>query len=177
MRIWIIRGNRECSRASYDQSISEGMQNGARRFDDVIDRIWCKVIPVTGMWNHTIWKQRSGWIQPSLRQASGSMNDSWTTPDGVHHRIRLHRSAPQGSYEAGINIRKDSAPTTIRKIETDLWRSRRRYAADERFNKGAIESWIRSRQDTSKDYSYVQIPWRWNSNTCCKVDCNTIEVI
>ena len=99
----------------YDQSISEGMQNGARRFDDVIDRIWCKVIPVTGMWNHTIRKQRSGWIQPTLRQASGSMNDSWTTPDGVHRQIRLHRSAPQGSYEARINSRKDSAPTTIRK--------------------------------------------------------------
>ena len=37
------------------------------------------------------------------------------TPDGAHRQVLRHRSAHQESYDAGIDIRGSSVPTTIRK--------------------------------------------------------------
>ena len=142
MRIWIIRGNRECSRAQLRPiNIRRDAEwNAQIRWRKLIesDARWfqlpeCKTIHL---------EQRSCRIQSTIRHASGSINDSWTTPDGTHRQILRHRSAPQGSYDANYNS----------EIETNLWRSHRRYAADELFTKEPLRAEYRSRQDISKNY-------------------------
>ena len=97
-------------------------------------------------------EQRLCRIQPTIRHAGGSMNDTWTNAG---------RSSPPGTTSPECTSRKLRRRNWHQRklianynseIETDLWRSRRRYAADELFNKEPLRAEYRSRQDISKNY-------------------------
>ena len=86
---------RECSRTSYDQSISEGMQNGAHRFDNVLiesDARWfqlpeCETIPFGSKdraeSNQRYDKQVDPWMTLEQRRTESTAKYDFT---GVHLR-------------------------------------------------------------------------------------------
>ena len=151
MRIWIIRGNREYSRAQLRPiNIRRDAEwNDQIRWRKLIesDARWfqlpeCKTIPFGAeIVQNPINDTTRQWIHKWLLDYAGRNSPPNTTsPECTSGKLR-RRNWQQRNLGANYNS----------EIETDLWRSHRRYAADELFTKEPLRAEYRSRQDIRKN--------------------------